>query len=148
RAAAARGGSLVRLPLLEAPRRVAALRDHLLDERAALGIHLDELDPHPRRLARARVLVAIPHDPTDAVDQARIVLQTELELEQRPDGHRLRRFDEDSASADVEAVLLDELIERSALESNLDGDGSALVLARVGHSVASKDPGTPCPAQP
>src|SRR5690606_29908840 len=121
-------------------RRVAALADHLLDEAPALRIHLDELDAHPGRPARVASFVALPHDAAHAMDQARLVLEAELELQQRPDGHRLRRLDEDPASADVDAVLLDELIEGRALEANLERNRSALVLARIGHFGASKSP--------
>src|SRR5690606_28393040 len=123
-----------RLARLERARSATTTIDDVLHQRAAVRVHLDELDAHAggRRIRRF-FRRAHPDHATDAVDERRLVLELELELQQRADLHRLLRLDEDAAAREVLAVLLDELVERGALEANLEGKRRSLVLARVGH---------------
>gem|GEM_PF-6734779 len=55
-----------------------------------------------------------------------------LELEKRSRRKRRRRFDENAASADVVRVVVNELVNRCALVSNVETDGlGALVFTRI-----------------
>jgi hypothetical protein len=53
-----------------------------LHDGARFGIHLDELDPHPRWILCV-TFVASPNDSTDSVQQRRLILKDELELQKR-----------------------------------------------------------------
>src|SRR5262249_31751089 len=72
-----------------------------------------------------------PHDRTFAGDQGRRIAQLELELHLRANGERLLGPDEDAALADIDRVALDELLQRLALELNLERDRGALPLSGV-----------------
>jgi hypothetical protein len=118
--------------------RAFRLGDDAIHHHAALVVHLDELDAHACRAIGTRaIFVACPHYAAHALDQLGLVLELELELQQRSDRHRLARFDEDSAARDILAVVLDELVDSRTLEADLERYRCALFFARVGHSGSS-----------
>ena len=88
--------------------------------------------PMPGAIAGpAGIVLARPHDRAFARDQRRGIAQLELEPHLRADRERLLGPDEDAALADVDRVALDELLERLALELDLERDRRALSLSGI-----------------
>ena len=104
-------------------------------------IHLDELDSHPGRVLRARVgFFAPPHHAAHSMDEGRLVLKHELELQKRTHGQGLLGLDEYAPPRNVAAVAFDEVLERGALVADLQRKQRALVLACVCHVLLSGTP--------
>ena len=79
----------------------------------------------------ARIVLARPHDRAFAGDQRRRVAQLKLELHLRADRQRFLGSDEDAALADIDGVALDELLQRLALELDLERDRSSFPLSGI-----------------
>jgi hypothetical protein len=78
---------------------------------------LIEANPHARDAAGARCIwFAHPNHCAQARHQRAAVHETEIELQQRPDGQWLFGSDKDAARAYVCAIARDELIEARTLE--------------------------------
>ena len=100
------------------------------------------LIPMPRRVLRARIgFFAPPHHPPHAVDEGRLVLKHELELQKRTHGQGFLGLDENAPPRNVAAVAFDEILERGALVPDLQRKQRALVLACVCHVLLSGTPG-------
>ena len=98
---------------------------------AAVGEAVEAHAHAGRDRRTARIVLARPHDGAFTRDQRRRIAQLELELHLRTDGERLLRADEDAALTDVDRVALDELLERLALELDLERDRRALPLSGI-----------------
>ena len=120
---------------------MTAVFGNAFHDRTGFGVHLDELDPHAGWIRRVVVgLVPPPNHATHTMDQCRLVLKDELELEKRTHRQWLLGLDEYTPPGDVAAVAFDEVFERGALVPNLQRKQRALVLAFVCHVFCLKPP--------
>src|SRR5262249_41323153 len=102
---------------------------------ALLAALVQAVEPHAHARRHAwppGVVLARPHHSALAGDERRGIAELELESHLRADRQRLLGADEDAAVADVHRVALDELLERRALELDLERDRCALALTCVG----------------